>query len=234
MKVDYKKPWKIWPFQSYGMIKKDALAVMNSGDFTMSVSFKPGELISESKVGGICLRPGAHSGFTIVSYDKYQLRFEFWYNDGENDIYVALKKFIDDASFFNEFNLLTVTFDSKNKTFKFYVNSELADSITFTGEFKDYTGLPIFFGCGAYNREEDTNFMECYYDFYLLCDSIIDLSDIIYLKDNLYKNLNQHEYIKNEFSKNIVVCYDFIKKTPHKVWDFSGNSNYLLEVDDIC
>lgn len=232
MKIDFKKPWQIWPFQSYGMVKKDALIVMNSGDFTMSVSFKPGELLSESKVGGICLRPGTHSGFTIV--EKSEVRFELWYNDGQNDIFVPLKKFIENESFFNEFNLLTITFDSKNKTFKFYVNNELADSITFTGEYRDYNGLPIFFGCGAYDREDNTNFMECYYDFYLLCDSVVDISDIIYLKNNLYKNLNEHEYIKNEFSKNIVVCYDFIKKTPHKVWDFSGNSNYLIKVEETC
>jgi hypothetical protein len=68
----------------------------------------------------------------------------------------------------------------------------------------------------------------------VLFRSVVDISDIIYLKNNLYKNLNKHEYIKNEFSKNIVVCYDFIKKTPHKVWDFSGNSNYLIKVEETC
>lgn len=232
MKVDFKKPWQIWPFQSYGMVKKDALVVMNSGDFTMSVSFKPGELLSESNVGGIVLRPGTHSGFTIV--ERKEVRFELWYNDGKSDIFVPLKKFIENESFFNEFNLLTITFDSKNKTFLFYVNDELADSITITGEYRNYNGLPVFFGCGAYDREDNTNFMECYYDFFLLCDSIQKVEDVIDLKNNLYKNLNEYEYIKNKFSKNIVVCYDFIKKTPHKVWDFSGNSNYLIKVEETC
>ena len=170
MKVDFKKPWQIWPFQSYGMVKKDALVVMNSGDFTMSVSFKPGELLSESNVGGIVLRPGTHSGFTIV--ERKEVRFELWYNDGQSDIFVPLKKFIENESFFSEFNLLTITFDSKNKTFLFYVNDELADSITINGEYRNYNGLPVFFGCGAYDREDNTNFMECYYDFFLLCDSI--------------------------------------------------------------
>lgn len=232
MKVDFKKPWQIWPFQSYGMVKKDALVVMNSGDFTMSVSFKPGELLSESNVGGIVLRPGTHSGFTIV--ERKEVRFELWYNDGKSDIFVPLKKFIENESFFNEFNLLTITFDSKNKTFLFYVNDELADSITINGEYRNYNGLPVFFGCGAYDREDNTNFMECYYDFFLLCDSIQKVEDVIDLKNNLYKNLNEYEYIKNKFSKNIVVCYDFIKKTPHKVWDFSGNSNYLIKVEETC
>lgn len=232
MKVDFKKPWQIWPFQSYGMVKKDALVVMNSGDFTMSVSFKPGELLSESNVGGIVLRPGTHSGFTIV--EKKEVRFELWYNDGQSDIFVPLKKFIENESFFSEFNLLTITFDSKNKTFLFYVNDELADSITINGDYRNYNGLPVFFGCGAYDREDNTNFMECYYDFFVLCDSIEKVEDIIDLKNNLYKNLNEYEYIKNKFSKNIVVCYDFIKKTPHKVWDFSGNSNYLIKVEETC
>ena len=66
MKIDFKKPWQIWPFQSYGMVKKDALIVTNSGDFTMSVSFKSGEIFEDTQLGGICLRPGMHSGFMIL------------------------------------------------------------------------------------------------------------------------------------------------------------------------
>jgi len=230
MYVDFKKPWQIWPFQSYGMVKKDALVVMDSGDFTMSVSFKPGEMLEDSKIGGICLRPGTHTGFTIV--EKTAVRFEFWYeNNGENH-FVPLTKYISDPLFFEEFNLLTVTFDSKSNTFKFYVNNELADSMTFEGKYKDYSNLPIFFGCGAFDRRDNTNYMDCYYDFFILCDKIIDVDKIVNLKENISYNLNNYDYILNNFNKNIVVCYDFEKRTPHKVWDFSGNSNYLIKVEE--
>ena len=232
MKIDFKKPWQIWPFQSYGMVKKDALIVTNSGDFTMSVSFKSGDLFDETELGGICLRPGMHSGFMILK--NKEVRFDIWFNDGTKNNFVCLKKQINDSNFFNEFNTLTITFSEKENRFSFYVNSVLEDSVVINGKYNDYNNLPIFFGCGAYDWKENTNFMECYYDFFLLCDSIVDIDDVIHLKNNLYDNLNEYEYIKNKFSNNIVVCYDFIKKTPHKVWDFSGNSNYLIKVEETC
>lgn len=229
--VKYKEPWWIWPFQSYGMIKNDALTTMDSGDFTISVSFKPGEIMEESNIGGICVRPGKHTGFALIS--KTELRFELWYQKDGEDKFAFLKKSISNEKFFNQFNLLTVTFDKQKKEFNFYINDRLEDTLIIDGEYLDYSGLPIYFGCAAHDRDSYTYFMECEYDFFLLCDTIVDLKDVINLKDNFEEYIGKNNYVKTNFSKNIVVCYNFEEKTPYKVWDFSGNSNYMIKVKEL-
>lgn len=229
--VKYKQPWWIWPFQSYGMIKNEALTTMNSGDFTISVSFKPGKMMEESQIGAICARPGEHTGFTLIA--QSEIRFELWYEKNGEHHWTYLKRQIANTKFFNQFNLLTVTYNKEKKEFKFYINGRLEDTLVIDGEYLDYSGLPIYLGCAAHDRDSNTYFMECEYDFFILCNSIVNINDIILLKENFEQYIGKNNYIKTTFSKNIVVCYNFEEKTPYKVWDFSGNSNYMIKVKEL-
>ena len=79
------------------------------------------------------------------------------------------------------------------------------------------------------------------------CDEIPNLKkirniDIKKFKNNVFAFEQKCFYFKlnllnprsNPWYGTKLICYDFLKKTPHKVWDFSGNSNYLIKVEETC
>jgi hypothetical protein len=222
----------LWPdLKSYGVAKKDICKkIAGNNDFSIYMEFsvnKKENYINE-KINLLWKLPDVFS----MSIDPYQY---FWenrlhdshlfftnYTNSDNELKYEGK----DVDFeFDKINKLLITYSASEHILNYYFNNDLMYSIeVLDGLYNLSSDNQILIGTNSF-----TDYLTYSIDFnYLIVsEKIIDISEIDIIKENYIKELNEYDEYSKSDEYNLLALYDFKKYNKFKVYDYSGNSNHI-------
>jgi hypothetical protein len=210
------EPWLMWPDKvSFGINKGNIGDILEGKtDFTLSIELNIMTYTNNKRT--IFAKLPNYCGIDLDVDDRLLLILKLVKNNEEYHKYI-----MSDESLPSGFNLLTYQYSKKNRTITILINSLCVISYIMDIDEELTQGIEphIIFGAGNFPHN-DFNLNYCSFDlnFLMLSKSYKTYEEILNIKNN------------NTKDDTIIALFDFKNYTNYKVYDNTGNCNFLHKI----
>lgn len=217
MIIKEEEPWLLWPNEvSYGLNKGDIMDTFEGEDFTISMHLKI--LTKTPNKRTIFAKLPNYMGIDIEKENNNLLLILNLTKNGEE----KWEFLFSDLTLGYDVNFLTLYYKKETKKVELYINDSLAVEYTLKEdeEFTKGNEPHVIFGAGNFPHN-GFNLNYCSYDldYLIIAKKCVSLSDIKGLYNGEIQSVD-----------GVVGLYDFTKKTDYKIYDLTGNCNFIHKI----
>ena len=217
MIIKEEEPWLLWPNEvSYGLNKGDIMDTFEGEDFTISMHLKI--LTKTSHKRTIFAKLPNYMGIDIEKENNNLFLILNLTQNGEE----KWEFLFSDLTLGYDVNFLTLYYKKETKKVELYINDSLAVEYTLKEdeEFTKGNEPHVIFGAGNFPHN-GFNLNYCSYDldYLIIAKKCVSLSDIKGLYNGEIQSVD-----------GVVGLYDFTKKTEYKIYDLTGNCNFIHKI----
>lgn len=217
MIIKEEEPWLLWPNEvSYGLNKGDIMDTFEGEDFTISMHLKI--LTKTPHKRTIFAKLPNYMGIDIEKENNNLLLILNLTKNGEE----KWEFLFSDLTLGYDVNFLTLYYKKETKKVELYINDSLAIEYVLKEdeEFTKGNEPHVIFGAGNFPHN-GFNLNYCSYDldYLIIAKKCVSLSDIKGLYNGEIQSVDR-----------VVGLYDFTKKTDYKIYDLTGNCNFIHKI----
>jgi hypothetical protein len=217
MVINKGEPWLLWPDKiSYGINRGEIYKTLEGEtDFTISMRVK---ILSKKPYKRTLFAKLPNYMGIDIEGDNNQLLFI--YNKDENGDVGSEYEMID-GYLSSDYNFVTVSYTKELNVIKIIINNQIVFTKSLGSQKLTIGYEPhIIFGAGNFPKN-DFNLNYCSYDldFLLIAKKCVPFNII----EDVYNG-------QIEIPEGVVGLYDFNKKTEHKIYDLTGNCNFIHKI----
>jgi hypothetical protein len=211
------EPWLLWPDKvSYGINKGDIMDTFEGEDFTISMHLKI--LTKSNQKRTLFAKLPNYMGIDIEKENNHLLLILNLTQNGEE----KWEYLFSDLTLGYDVNFLTLHYSKENKKIELYINDSLAIEYTLkeNEEFTKGNEPHVIFGAGNFpHNGYNLNYCSYELDYLIIAKKCVSLSEIKGLYNGEIQNVD-----------GVVGLYDFAKKTDYKIYDLTGNCNFIHKI----
>jgi len=211
------EPWLLWPDKvSYGINKGDIMDTFEGEDFTISMHLKI--LTKSNQKRTLFAKLPNYMGIDIEKENNHLLLILNLTQNGEE----KWEYLFSDLTLGYDVNFLTLHYSKENKKIELYINDSLAIEYTLKEdeEFTKGNEPHVIFGAGNFpHNGYNLNYCSYELDYLIIAKKCVSLSEIKGLYNGEIQNVD-----------GVVGLYDFAKKTDYKIYDLTGNCNFIHKI----
>ncbi len=211
------EPWLLWPDKvSYGINKGDIMDTFEGEDFTISMHLKI--LTKSDQKRTLFAKLPNYMGIDIEKENNHLLLILNLTQNGEE----KWEYLFSDLTLGYDVNFLTLHYSKENKKIELYINDSLAIDYTLKEdeEFTKGNEPHVIFGAGNFpHNGYNLNYCSYELDYLIIAKKCVSLSEIKGLYNGEIQNVD-----------GVVGLYDFAKKTDYKIYDLTGNCNFIHKI----
>jgi len=217
MEIKNGEPWVLWPSSvSYGLNKGEIESTFEGdSDFTLSMEITISTSIKEKRT--IFAKLPNYMGFDIEGNNGIFIFTLMNENNVEETKYMWIDNCINDGH-----NVLTFRYNKENNLLQVIVDdiTKLDYKIEDGFRLSKYDNTHIVFGAGNFPHNGfNLNYAEYQIDHLIIAKNYLSYNEIIGCFSG-----------KNITPKNTVALYDFNTKTTYKIYDLTGNCNFIHKI----
>jgi len=210
MVIKYGEPWLMWPNKvSYGINKVDIMETFN-GSFTISLNIK---ILSEGvEKKTVFARLPNYVGLDVEGENNRVLLI---LNHTQGTEYI-----MSDVGLHEGYNLLSMRYDKPSKSMDIILDNTIILTHILGEEELDNGHEPhILFGSGNFPHNGfNLNYCEYDIDFLMISNECLGVEKIKQIKSD------------TSLEETVVGMYNFQRHTDYKVYDLTGNCNFIHKV----